>query len=482
MYWDPTGHSAEATFGGQKLGANAAADNMAQREMRKVLNKWNPIASSVGDAARRSAGSSNNGYSYSKKFETLSVTGRVTIADGVKESADLVNRYLMDMTQIRSTRQNEILCLVEHDPWLYDYFAYSFAYVNTDYYGYTNARQAAISNILASDKSRLSFYNIESDALGIQLRNFNQEYFDAAYENAKPSVKGLVDFIRHDDNFIIKRTLGKYVRAFDVAAEMGTGLYHATKNTGYSLGDYALSLKHTGQAFSDAFQGESSWGEFYETFKADERIRESIETGYWSGWMDTAVGIGTGGAGSLEYIYNDTTYIRQGVGYVTSKKDDLLVGALDLDQDTYMRAKSIASVEMTVVSLLIGLNSAKAKGSPGATSGETTNTTKGWKVGEPVDNLTKAENQPAWSTVRQRYWKNEAYYNSQKYSAENITRMQKGLAPQRYNELVGTMESIELHHVIPQRSNLPGINNYDNLKPVWPDEHQLIDPYRKTGS
>lgn len=340
--------------------------------MRKTINKWNPIASSVGDAARRSAGSSNNGYSYSKKFETLSVTGRVTIADGVKESADLVNRYLMDMTQIRSTRQNEILCLVEHDPWLYDYFAYSFAYVNTDYYGYTNARQAAISNILASDKSRLSFYNIESDALGIQLRNFNQEYFDAAYENAKPSVKGLVDFIRHDDNFIIKRTLGKYVRAFDVAAEMGTGLYHATKNatknTGYSLGDYALSLKHTGQAFSDAFQGESSWGEFYETFKSDERIRESIETGYWSGWVDAAVGIGTGGAGSLEYIYNDTTYIRQGVGYVTSKKDNLLVGALDLDQDTYMRAKSIASVEMTVVSFRIGLNSAKAKGSQGKTA------------------------------------------------------------------------------------------------------------------
>jgi hypothetical protein len=59
--------------------------------------------------------------------------------------------------------------------------------------------------------------------------------------------------------------------------------------------------------------------------------------------------------------------------------------------------------------------------------------------------------------------------------------MKKGLAPQRYNELTGKMESMELHHVIPQRSNLPGINTYDNLKPVWPDEHQLIDPFRKTG-
>ena len=111
----------------------------------------------------------------------------------------------------------------------------------------------------------------------------------------------------------------------------------------------------------------------------------------------------------------------------------------------------------------------------------TRSTTKGWKVGDPIDNLTKAGKEPSWSTVRQRYWKNEAYYNSQNYSPENIARMKKGLAPQRYNELTGKMESMELHHVIPQRSNLPGINTYDNLKPVWPDEHQLIDPFRKTG-
>jgi hypothetical protein len=115
------------------------------------------------------------------------------------------------------------------------------------------------------------------------------------------------------------------------------------------------------------------------------------------------------------------------------------------------------------------------------TDKETRSTTKGWKVGDPIDNLTKAGKEPSWSTVRQRYWKNEAYYNSQNYSPENIARMKKGLAPQRYNELTGKMESMELHHVIPQRSNLPGINTYDNLKPVWPDEHQLIDPFRKTG-
>nr|MBP7279890.1 hypothetical protein [Sedimentibacter sp.] len=116
-----------------------------------------------------------------------------------------------------------------------------------------------------------------------------------------------------------------------------------------------------------------------------------------------------------------------------------------------------------------------------AIKGAGSNVAKGWKVGDPIDNLTKAGNQPSWSAVRQRYWKNEAFNNPKNYSPENITRMQKGLAPQRFNELTGTMESMELHHIIPQRSNLPGINNYDNLRSVWPDEHQLIDPYRKTG-
>ncbi|OPX43331.1 hypothetical protein CLHUN_26760 [Ruminiclostridium hungatei] len=121
------------------------------------------------------------------------------------------------------------------------------------------------------------------------------------------------------------------------------------------------------------------------------------------------------------------------------------------------------------------------KGADNTAKGAGSNVAKGWKVGDPIDNLTKAGNQPSWSAVRQRYWKNEAFNTPKNYSPENIARMQKGLAPQRFNELTGKMESMELHHIIPQRSNLPNINNYENLRPVWPDEHQLIDPYRKTG-
>ena len=54
---------------------------------------------------------------------------------------------------------------------------------------------------------------------------------------------------------------------------------------------------------------------------------------------------------------------------------------------------------------------------------------RGWKVGDPIDNLTRAGKEPAWSTVRSRYWKNEAYYNSGNYSEANLARMKKGKAP-----------------------------------------------------
>ena len=53
---------------------------------------------------------------------------------------------------------------------------------------------------------------------------------------------------------------------------------------------------------------------------------------------------------------------------------------------------------------------------------------KGWKVGDDISSLTRAGNTPSWSTVRQRYWKNEAFYNPSKYP-NDLSRMKKGLAP-----------------------------------------------------
>uniref|UniRef100_UPI00307D85D2 polymorphic toxin-type HINT domain-containing protein n=2 Tax=Ruminococcus TaxID=1263 RepID=UPI00307D85D2 len=45
-------------------------------------------------------------------------------------------------------------------------------------------------------------------------------------------------------------------------------------------------------------------------------------------------------------------------------------------------------------------------------SNESASKGKRWQVGDPIDAPTASGKNPKWSTVRQRYWKNEAYNNS----------------------------------------------------------------------
>ncbi|MBP3702089.1 MAG: hypothetical protein J6I64_09375, partial [Lachnospiraceae bacterium] len=98
----------------------------------------------------------------------------------------------------------------------------------------------------------------------------------------------------------------------------------------------------------------------------------------------------------------------------------------------------------------------------------------GWRIGDDITSLTKAGSTPSWSTVRQRYWKNEAVLNAELYSSQDIKRMQAGLAPQvEYN---GKLYSMELHHILPRRKG--GSNEYSNLLPVTPWDHAEIDEFR----
>jgi RHS repeat-associated protein len=97
----------------------------------------------------------------------------------------------------------------------------------------------------------------------------------------------------------------------------------------------------------------------------------------------------------------------------------------------------------------------------------------GWSLGHPIDALTRAGNDPAWSTVRGRYWKNAAADSLDgEYSASNLARMQTGRAP--LDEATG--QSMELHHIVPQSQG--GGNALSNLQPLWPWEHAEVDPYR----
>jgi hypothetical protein len=116
------------------------------------------------------------------------------------------------------------------------------------------------------------------------------------------------------------------------------------------------------------------------------------------------------------------------------------------------------------------------------------NTTAGWKVGDPINNLTSKGNVPKWDTVRQRFWKNEANsdktfwgrlwsrLNGRNYTQSQLERMAGGRAPQRINPITGRLESMELSHTPPQRAG-----GLFDVEPLWPDEHAIIDAFRHTG-
>ena len=99
---------------------------------------------------------------------------------------------------------------------------------------------------------------------------------------------------------------------------------------------------------------------------------------------------------------------------------------------------------------------------------------RGWKVGDDITKLTRKGDNPSWTTVRQRYWKNEAALNPGKYTPENLSRLKAGRPP--LVELNGKCYPMELHHKTPR--HLGGRDSYDNLVPLTPWEHAEIDPFR----
>ena len=90
--------------------------------------------------------------------------------------------------------------------------------------------------------------------------------------------------------------------------------------------------------------------------------------------------------------------------------------------------------------------------------------TNGWKVGQDIRKPTSNGNEPGWSTVRQRYWKNEAYYNKEQYSYENLELMRKGRAPK---DAFGY--PMELHHPYGRLGN-----NFFVFGPVTHAAHNKI--------
>jgi len=123
----------------------------------------------------------------------------------------------------------------------------------------------------------------------------------------------------------------------------------------------------------------------------------------------------------------------------------------------------------------VGLDGVKA--ARGGAKAANAGTKLGWSSGDDIYSLTKAGNTPAWSTVRGRFWKNEAA-NPQvdSWSASNLDRMKRGLAPQRYNRDKGGLESMELSH-----EPIPYRDGGTSVIPRWPQDHANVDPFRFPG-
>ncbi len=102
---------------------------------------------------------------------------------------------------------------------------------------------------------------------------------------------------------------------------------------------------------------------------------------------------------------------------------------------------------------------------------------KAWSLGDDIYVVTAKGSDPAWSTVRGRFWKNEAanpQYGT--WNAQQLERMQQGLAPQRYNFDKRGIESMDLsHEPIPFRSG------GKDVVPRWPQDHAAVDPFRRPG-
>jgi len=101
----------------------------------------------------------------------------------------------------------------------------------------------------------------------------------------------------------------------------------------------------------------------------------------------------------------------------------------------------------------------------------------GWSAGDDIYSVTRAGNSSSWSTVRARFWKNEAaspQYGT--WTGEQLARMSTGRAPQRYSPDKGGLESMELSH-----EPVPFGDGGRAGVPRWPQDHAAVDPHRRPG-
>ena len=94
----------------------------------------------------------------------------------------------------------------------------------------------------------------------------------------------------------------------------------------------------------------------------------------------------------------------------------------------------------------------------------------GWKLGDPVNVLTREGRYPSWATARSRWWKNAAEFDAPgTWTPGDLARMRQGKAPIRDGR------SLEIHHI--HGRNIPDPHNPLNLRAMTWLEHRMIHGY-----
>ncbi len=243
----------------------------------------------------------------------------------------------------------------------------------------------------------------------------------------------------------------------------------ATELEGLEKRHYTIDLSKESPKL-ELTKKEKCWGIFDKVVVSVVGLpKNGIDRYTFTPWGEE-VGENQMGMGGHNYIEDfDRSFKKDPIGAIASGQyhsDKIIIRNLAID---------IAKMLILRRAIRVGNLRVSKKGTPPMTIA---NETKGWKVGDPINNLTRAGNVPKWTTVRQRHWKNRANSaNKGEFSDSNLTRMKKGLAPQRLNKETGKMESMELDHKPPQRDG--GLFDFEE---VWPDQHAAQDPYRHTGN
>ncbi len=219
------------------------------------------------------------------------------------------------------------------------------------------------------------------------------------------------------------------------------------------------------------------------------------ETGRWT--SKDPIGFAGGDTNLYGYVVNDPVNFKDSSGLIVETAWDAANVVMDVASlATNVAAGNIGGAIVDAVGLVVDAVATAVPGVPGgmgvaidaaraadrvadgAAAAKTVEHARGWKAGESIRNLTARGDTPAWSTVRQRIWKNEARSaSSEGYNASNLARMRRGLAPQRINPRTGSLESMELHHMPTRRQG-----GLFDVQKLWPDDHALVDPFRRTGN